>query len=160
MELITISLCDNNDDNISHENNTKIYVLIVMFLFCKRSKLTSCNIPYVGSQLAALLEIIIMDILLLDLAKSSSTLKAAFWVVGIPQMCVETWLTIWLRKSTAISFLLDFCSFFWGEGDIPEVLYMAGGGEALSWAGSDCHHHHHWYLLLLDFSCLQQKQHF
>jgi hypothetical protein len=84
------SLCDNNDDNISYENNTKIHVLIMIFLLCKRSKLTSCNIPYVGAALAALLETFILDKLLLDLAKSSSILKAAFWVVGIQQMCVET----------------------------------------------------------------------
>jgi hypothetical protein len=78
MELIISSLCDNNDENISYYNNTKIYVLIVIFLLCKRSKLTSCDIPYVGAPLAALLEMIILNILLLDLAKCSSTLKAAF----------------------------------------------------------------------------------
>jgi hypothetical protein len=90
MELIVSILCDSNDNNISHENNTKLNVLIVTFLLCKRNELTSCNILYVGVPLAALLETIILDILLSDLAKSSSTLKAAFWVVGVPQMCVET----------------------------------------------------------------------
>ncbi len=90
MELIISNLCDNNDDNISYENNTKLYVLVEIFLLCKRSKLTSCNIPYEGVPLANLLETIILDILLLDFAKSSSTLKVVFWVVGVPQMCVET----------------------------------------------------------------------
>ncbi len=90
MELIISIFWDNNDDYISYENNAKIYVLIAIFLLCKRSKLTSCNIPYVGAPLAALLETIILDILFLDLDKSSSTLKTAFWVVGVPQMCVET----------------------------------------------------------------------
>jgi hypothetical protein len=87
MELIISILCNNNDDNITYENNTKIYMLVVILLLCKRSKLTSCNIPYEGAPLAALLETIILDILLLDLAKSSITLKAAFSVVGVPQMC-------------------------------------------------------------------------
>jgi hypothetical protein len=73
MELIVSILCDNNDDKISYENNTKLYVLIEIFLLCKRSKLTSCDIPYEGVSLAALLETIILDILLLDLAKSSSS---------------------------------------------------------------------------------------
>ncbi len=101
MELIISILCDSNDNIISYENNTKLcelinenntklYKLIVTFLLCKRSKLTSCNIPYEGVPLAALLETIILDILLSDLAKSSSTLKATFWVVWVPQMCVET----------------------------------------------------------------------
>jgi hypothetical protein len=73
MELIISILCDNNDDNISYENNTKLYVLIEIFLLCKRSELTSCGIPYEGVQFAALLETIILDILLSDLAKSSSS---------------------------------------------------------------------------------------
>ncbi len=90
MELIISSLCDSDDDNISYEKNTKIYMLIVIFLLCKRSKLTFFNIAYVAAPLAALLEMFNLDILLSDLAKSSSTLKAAFWVVGVPQMCVET----------------------------------------------------------------------
>jgi hypothetical protein len=89
MELIVSILCDNNDNYISYENDTKLYVLIKIFLLCKRSELTSCNIPYEGVPLAPLLEAIVLDILLSDLAKSSSTLKAAFWVVGVPQMCVE-----------------------------------------------------------------------
>ncbi len=73
MELIISILCDNNEDNISYENNTKLYVLIEITLLCKRSKLTSCNIPYEGVPLAALLETIILDIWLSDLAKSSSS---------------------------------------------------------------------------------------
>jgi hypothetical protein len=59
----------------------------VTFLLCKRSKLTSCGIPYEGVPLAVLLETIILDMLLSDLAKSSSTFKAAFWVVGV-RRCV------------------------------------------------------------------------
>ncbi len=90
MELIIKILCDSNGNNISYDNYTKLYVLIVIFLLCKRSKLTSCDIPYEGVPLAALLETIILNILLSDLANSSSTLKAAFWVVGVPQTCVET----------------------------------------------------------------------
>ncbi len=73
MELIINILCDNNDNNISYENNTKLYVLIEIFLLCKRSKLNSCNIPYEGVPFAALLETLILDILLSDLAKSSSS---------------------------------------------------------------------------------------
>jgi hypothetical protein len=73
MELIISILCDNNDDNISYENNTKLCVLIKIFLLCKRSKLTSCNIPYERVPLDALLEMITLDILLLDLAKYSSS---------------------------------------------------------------------------------------
>jgi hypothetical protein len=101
MELIISILCDSNADIISYENNTKLYELIdenntklykliMTFLLCKKNELTSCDIPYEGVPLAALLETIVLDILLPDLAKSSSTLKAAFWVVGVPQMCVET----------------------------------------------------------------------
>ena len=71
MELMISILCDNNDDNISYENNTKLYVLIEIFLLCKRSKLTSCNISYEGVPLATLLEMIFLDILLSDLAKPS-----------------------------------------------------------------------------------------
>jgi hypothetical protein len=73
MELIISILCDNNDDKILYENSTKLYVLIKIFLLCKRSKNTSCNIPYEGLPLATLLETIILDILLSDLAKSSSS---------------------------------------------------------------------------------------
>jgi hypothetical protein len=73
MELIISILCDNNDDNISYEKNTKLCMLIKIFLLYKRSKLTSCDIPYERVPLASLLEIIILDILLLDLAKSSSS---------------------------------------------------------------------------------------
>jgi hypothetical protein len=73
MEFLISILCDNNDNNMSYENNTKLYVLIEIFLLCKRSELTSCDIPYEGIPLAALLETIILDILLLDLAKSSNS---------------------------------------------------------------------------------------
>jgi hypothetical protein len=73
MELMISILCDNNDDNISYKNNTKLSVLIEIFLLCKRSKLTSCDIPYEGVPLAALLVMIILDIMLSDLAKSSSS---------------------------------------------------------------------------------------
>ncbi len=66
MELIISILCDSNADIISYENNTKLYELInenntklyeliVTFLLCKRSKLTSCNIPYEGVPLQFLL---------------------------------------------------------------------------------------------------------